>query len=144
MPTRVNELLAQRRREHPRVCKVGGDLIVPVGELAAMIETYVREFERSGLEYAIWGHLSDGNLHPNALARNESEVAAATELQFRFADEAARRGGCPLSEHGVGRNPIKQEMLRRFLGDDAIAAMRAVKGALDPAGRFAPGVLFPA
>jgi D-lactate dehydrogenase (cytochrome) len=63
---------------------------------------------------------------------------------LEFAAEAASRGGCPLSEHGVGRSPLKQEMLRRFLGDDAIGSMRAVKRALDPPGRLAPGVLFPA
>jgi hypothetical protein len=34
-------------------------------------------------------------------------------------------------------------MLRRFLGDAAVASMRAVKRGLDPEGRFAPGVLFP-
>ena len=30
------------------------------------------------------------------------------------------------------------------LGDSALATMRRVKFALDPEGRFAPGVLFPA
>jgi FAD/FMN-containing dehydrogenase len=34
-------------------------------------------------------------------------------------------------------------MLRRFLGDDAVEQMRRIKRALDPCGRFAPGVLFP-
>ena len=29
------------------------------------------------------------------------------------------------------------------LGDAAIASMRAVKRAIDPAGRFAPGTIFP-
>ena len=55
-----------------------------------------------------------------------------------------RRGGCPLSEHGVGRSPVKQEMLCRFLGHAAVARMRRIKNAIDPDARFAPGVLFPA
>jgi FAD/FMN-containing dehydrogenase len=38
---------------------------------------------------------------------------------------------------------VKQEMLRRFLGEAAIVEMRAIKRALDPEARFAPGVLFP-
>ena len=53
-------------------------------------------------------------------------------------------GGSPLSEHGVGRSPIKQRTLRRFLGDEAVEAMRRIKLALDPQARFAPGVIFPA
>jgi FAD/FMN-containing dehydrogenase len=52
-------------------------------------------------------------------------------------------GGSPMSEHGVGRNTVKQELLRRLYGDDGIAAMRRVKEALDPRYVLAPGVLFP-
>jgi FAD/FMN-containing dehydrogenase len=43
----------------------------------------------------------------------------------------------------VGRNPVKQQLLRELHGDAGVAAMRAVKHALDPAGRLGPGVLFP-
>ena len=41
-------------------------------------------------------------------------------------------GGCPLAEHGVGRNPIKQQLLRQLYGDDGVNAMRAIKLSLDP------------
>jgi FAD/FMN-containing dehydrogenase len=83
-------------------------------------------------------------MHPNALPRNAAESHAAIEALHEFAAEAIKRGGAPLSEHGVGRHPLKQELLRRFLGDAAIQSMRRIKRALDPAYRFAPGVLFPA
>jgi D-lactate dehydrogenase (cytochrome) len=108
-----------------------------------MIDVYRRGFASRGLEFAIWGHLSDGNLHPNALPRNGDEVQRAQEAQLEFAAEAARRGGCPLSEHGVGRSRLKQEILRRFLGPAAIATMREIKAALDPDARLAPGVILP-
>jgi D-lactate dehydrogenase (cytochrome) len=51
-------------------------------------------------------------------------------------------GGCPLAEHGVGRNPVKQALLRGLYGDEGIDQMRAVKRALDPEGKLAPGVIF--
>jgi D-lactate dehydrogenase (cytochrome) len=143
VPLRVNEILAERRRTVPGVRKVGGDLIVPVSQVAEIVEVYERGFTSRGLEFAIWGHLSDGNLHPNALPRNAGETEQGLAALLEFADEVTRRGGCPLSEHGVGRNPVKQEMLRRFHGPRAMAAMQAVKRALDPEMRFAPGVLFP-
>ena len=57
--------------------------------------------------------------------------------------EVIRLGGCPLAEHGVGRNPIKQTLLRLLHGDTGIAQMGAVKRALDPEGKLAPGVVFP-
>lgn len=142
-PTRFNEELARRRAGRPGVAKVGGDLIVPFDRLEEMLDVYREGFGRRGLEHAIWGHVSDGNLHPNAIPRDADQTRLGFEALLEFADEAARRGGCPLSEHGVGRNPVKQEILRRFLGLGAIGMMRRIKRALDPGLRFAPGVLFP-
>lgn len=144
VPLRVNELLAQRRARDPGIRKVGGDLIVPFERLPEALRAYRAGFQSRGLEFAIWGHLSDGNLHPNALPRNGREVERGFEALLQFADHAASCGGCPLSEHGVGRSPLKQEILRRFLGEAAVKRMMQVKGALDPPWRFAPGVLFPA
>ena len=60
-----------------------------------------------------------------------------------MAREVIRMGGAPLAEHGVGRNAIKQRLLRELYGEDGIEQMRAVKRALDPGWKLAPGVLFP-
>jgi D-lactate dehydrogenase (cytochrome) len=143
VPTRVSELIAERHRQSTVINKLGGDLIVPFEHVPEMMSIYRAGFERRGLEYAIWGHLSDGNLHPNAIPHSAGEAAKGQEALLEFADHALRLGGCPLSEHGVGRNPLKQETMRRFLGEPAIESMRAIKGALDPPWRLAPGVLFP-
>ncbi len=141
VPRRVNELLAERRRRDGGVRKVGGDLIVPVEQVGAALATWRSALERAGLEHATWGHISDGNLHPNALPRNAREVEAAEAVFLGIAADAIARGGAPLSEHGVGRSRLKQEMLRRFVGDSALARMREIKRALDPEWRLAPGVL---
>ena len=53
-------------------------------------------------------------------------------------------GGAPLAEHGVGRSALKQRLLRELYGEAGIEQMRAVKRALDPEWKLAPGVLFPA
>jgi D-lactate dehydrogenase (cytochrome) len=42
----------------------------------------------------------------------------------------------------VGRNPVKQALLRGLYGDAGIEQMRAVKRALDPGWKLAPGVIF--
>jgi len=52
-------------------------------------------------------------------------------------------GGSPLAEHGVGRNPIKQQLLRQLYGVAGVDAMRAIKLSLDPNGSLARGVIFP-
>ena len=143
VPVRVNELLAAARVEGAGPRKVGGDLIVPFGKLPAFIQAIEDEFGGRSLRFAIWGHLSDGNLHPNVLPADAGQVRLGEEALLALARTAAEMGGCPLSEHGVGRSALKQEMMRRFLGDGAIREMQAVKNGLDPAWRFAPGTLFP-
>ena len=51
-------------------------------------------------------------------------------------------GGCPLAEHGVGRNTVKRALLEQLYGPGGIAQMRSVKRALDPTWKLAPGNLF--
>ena len=64
------------------------------------------------------------------------------EAILEFGREAARLGGCPLAEHGVGRSAIKQALLRQLYGDAGIEEMRAIKQVLDPEWKLAPGNLF--
>jgi FAD/FMN-containing dehydrogenase len=49
-------------------------------------------------------------------------------------------GGSISSEHGIG--VAKARWLAADRGAADVAAMRAIKGALDPRGLFNPGVLF--
>ena len=72
-----------------------------------------------------------------------ADVAAGKEAILEFGREAARLGGCPLAEHGGGRNLVKQQLLLQMYGADGVDDMRAIKRVLDPAGILAPGVLFP-
>ena len=135
VPEMVNEAGGGAHR------KIAGDPIVPIDRLEEAIGVYREAFRTRGLEPLVWGHISDGNVHPNAVPRSADEVARGEEALLEIADAVLAMGGCPLSEHGVGRNRLKQEMLRRMFGDAAIEEMRAVKRAFDPAGRFSPGVL---
>lgn len=144
VPRRLNERLAAARRRDPTVHKLGGDLIVPIDQLEGAIQLYEEGFERRGLRHATWGHLADGNLHPNPIPETAAQMHLAWEAQIEFAQAVTALGGCPLSEHGVGRHPLKQALLRGFLGDDAIGQMRRIRQALDPESCLAPGVLFAA
>jgi len=132
--------LAQERVD-PGIQKTAGDMIVPFERFGEMLAVYRDGYERRGLEYAIWGHVSDGNVHPNVIPRTLSDVKAGQEAILEFGREAIARGGAPLSEHGVGRSAIKQALLRQLYGDAGIAEMRAVKSALDPAWKLSPGVV---
>ena len=124
--------------------KTAADMIVPYPRFADSLSLFRDAFESRGLDYAIWGHLSDANLHPNVIPRSAADVRLGQDAILACGREVIRWGGCPLAEHGVGRNPVKQALLRRLYGEKGIEQMRAVKRALDPAGKLAPGVLFPA
>ena len=142
VPHAVNRRIEEAQRKDPRIHKVAGDPIVPFERLAEAIALYRRELSIRGLDHAIWGHVSDGNLHPNAIPRSYADVVAAQEAIQAIGEAVIAMGGSPMSEHGVGRNPVKQALLSKLYGAAGIAEMRAVKTALDPEWRLAPGVLF--
>ena len=144
VPAGVNQRVgAAKRTIDDRIAKTAADMIVPFSRFGEMMAAYRQGFESRGLDYAIWGHISDGNVHPNVIPRSYDDVERGREAILEFGRECARLGGCPLAEHGVGRSPIKQQLLRQLYGDEGIEQMRIVKRVLDPRWKLAPGVIFP-
>ena len=131
-----------KTRVDPNIQKTAADMIVPFERFAEMLGVYREAFDRRGIEYAIWGHVSDGNVHPNVIPRVLADVKLGQEAIIEFGQAVVAMGGSPLSEHGVGRSTIKQALLKQLYGDAGMADMRAVKAALDPEWKLSPGVLF--
>lgn len=144
IPLAVNRRIALAQQAFgPVVSKAAGDFVVPFARFGEMVTACRRAAASRGLDMAIWGHISDGNIHPNILPRDEGDMALAYDALLEAGQQVIALGGSPLAEHGVGRNPLKQGLLARLRGEAGLAAMRAVKAALDPDGRLAPGVLLP-
>lgn len=143
VPLAVNRRIKAAQRDHPSVHKVAGDMIVPCERLAEALAAYRAAFSRRGLDHALWGHVSDGNIHANAIPATGADVHAGEAAIAEMGEAVLAMGGCPMSEHGVGRDSVKQSLLRRLYGDEGIAQMRATRRALDPEGKLSPGVLFP-
>ncbi len=81
----------------------------------------------------MFGHVADGNLHLEVIDADrdwDDEVLAAV----------AEHGGSISAEHGIGR--AKRDYLHLTRSPAEIAAMLAIKQALDPDGVMNPGVLF--
>jgi D-lactate dehydrogenase (cytochrome) len=117
-------------------------MIVPFDRFGEMMAIYREGFTSRGLDFAVWGHISDGNVHPNVLPRSYEDVERGKAAILHFGRDVARLGGCPLAEHGVGRNPVKQALLADLYGEAGIEEMRDVKRALDPEWKMAPDVIF--
>jgi len=144
VPAAVNARVGRAKTAiDARIEKTAADMIVPFEQLEHLMQLYDDEFARRGLDAAVWGHISDGNLHPNVIPRSIADVDSGKEAIRIFGREVIRLGGSPLAEHGVGRNPVKQALLRDLYGDQGIDEMRAVKRSLDPNYKLAAGVIFP-
>jgi len=143
VPYGVNaRVLQAKQKQHPLITKMAADMIVPFDRLGTMMQIFREGFESSGLDYAIWGHVSDGNMHPNLLPRSLDDMHHAQRVILEAGKAVIALGGCPLAEHGVGRNPTKQALLKDLYGESGLQQMLAVKQALDPEEKLAPGNLF--
>lgn len=143
VPAGVNRRVALAKQQDAAISKTAADMIVPFGRFGDMMRECRRLFAERELDLAVWGHISDGNVHPNVIPRSVGDVQKGREAILQLGSAVIAMGGCPLAEHGVGRNPIKQQLLRQLYGDDGIRAMRALKLSLDPNGSLASGVIFP-
>lgn len=85
----------------------------------------------------LFGHVGEGNLHLNVL---RCPAEREQRLYEPMMDLIARRGGNVSSEHGVGSRKRPYLQMSREPAD--VAAMRAVKAALDPTGYLNAAVLF--
>jgi FAD/FMN-containing dehydrogenase len=135
--------LWQLRERHTESVNAEGvphkvDVSVPLARYAELVERApaVVATADPDARTIVYGHVGDGNAHVNVLgpapddeAVDDAVLALAVEL-----------GGSVSAEHGIG--VAKVDWLIRDRGEPAVAAMRAIKAAWDPAGILNPGVLF--
>jgi D-lactate dehydrogenase (cytochrome) len=118
------------------------DTCVPISRLAESINESVAEAEASGIPYWIVGHVGDGNFHLSYLMdpNDAAECAKVEELNVQMVRRALRLEGTCTGEHGIGLH--KMPYLIDEAGADAVAMMRGIKHALDPANIMNPGKIF--
>jgi D-lactate dehydrogenase (cytochrome) len=143
VPSGVNRRVSLARASDARIHKTAADMIVPYPMFDRMMHACREMCAASHLDLAVWGHISDGNVHPNVVPRSYDDVERGRQMLLELARLVIEMGGCPLAEHGVGRNPVKQTLLRMLYGEPGVEAMRRVKLSVDPSWKLAPGVLFP-
>ena len=122
------------------------DISVPLGAIAEFIARAPAAIAPFGdFRVNCFGHVGDGNLHWNvfpAPGRTRADHDADRDAIKRAVHDLVHAlGGSVSAEHGIGR--LKVDDLARY-GDPAkLAAMRAIKRALDPAGIMNPGAILP-
>lgn len=122
------------------------DISLPAGNIAAFVKAAGQALAVLGdIRINCFGHLGDGNLHYNVFPskgrKKQDYPQGTTEQARRFVhDLVAEFDGSFSAEHGVGR--LKTQDLQRYGDPTKLAAMRAIKDALDPNGIMNPGVIF--
>jgi glycolate oxidase len=134
----ISPSLARRRPN-----KLGEDIAVPRSAIPQMVQRVREIAAKYQLEIPLFGHIGDGNLHPNILCdkRNREEMVRVTGAAREIFESAVALGGTLSGEHGIGL--LKKQFLELDLGADVIDLMRRIKDAIDPNGLMNPGKIFP-
>jgi FAD/FMN-containing dehydrogenase len=113
------------------------DVAVPGSRLDELLEAIHALSARHGVPVRVFGHVGEGNLHPNFSV--DPGTPRAARLRDALCEATLRLGGTISGEHGVGST--KRGWLPVQLGGPAMAALRALKGSFDPHGILNPGKL---
>lgn len=146
-PAEADLLRQARRQAFDSMERLGvarmEDVGVPRGRVPALLAEIERIAAEQGLTIATFGHVGDGNLHPNIILERDDPDGRAKLL--RATDALCRAaiglGGTVTAEHGIGAS--RREYLELQRGSGAVALMRAVKTAFDPLGILNPGKVLP-
>jgi FAD/FMN-containing dehydrogenase len=120
------------------------DISLPLSLIAEFIAKAAPALAKIG-DWRIncFGHLGDGNLHYNVFptrGKNRKDHEAQREaVKTCVHDLVDQMGGSVSAEHGLGR--LKVADLERYGDPGKLAAMRAIKKALDPNGILNPGAI---
>ena len=119
------------------------DVSLPVSRIAAFLRCVDPVVQQMGFTPVTVGHLGDGNLHYALTAAPGKDWTALPLDAARtvILDALAELGGSFSAEHGIGQD--KLDAMRRHKQPAQLAALRAIKAALDPAGILNPGKLLP-
>jgi alkyldihydroxyacetonephosphate synthase len=118
-----------------RIGRVYDDVVRSLAEVPGLL---------SASAHASHVYRSGTNLYFSFAARREGPgglAAAYSECWRRTLEATLAAGGGIAHHHGIGR--VRRAWLERELGEGGLAALRALKRALDPDGLMNPGNLLP-
>ena len=122
------------------------DVSVPISRIAEFLATAAKALETQFPKVRIdaFGHLGDGNIHFDVLAPTSGDHALHAERRDQAArlvhDLVVSLGGSISAEHGLGS--MKTAEALRYKSPVEVAALRALRLALDPRRIMNPRVLF--
>jgi glycolate dehydrogenase FAD-linked subunit len=124
--------------------KFNEDIVVPRSKVPDVIRVIEKIQGKYDIPIVNFGHAGDGNIHVNIMI--DKSVPGMEEKAHEAIAEvfqaALDLNGTMSGEHGVGL--AKQPFIHLELKPEQVAAMKAIKAALDPNNILNPGKMFPA
>jgi len=123
--------------------KINEDVVVPVSRIPDLVAGVEALAAEHALPIVVFGHAGNGNLHVNIMYHpdDDAESARAQAALPRVFGLVLVLGGTLSGEHGIG--VAKRDWMDRAFDAPTLAAMRAIKTALDPDGILNPGKVLP-
>ncbi|MBT8408208.1 MAG: FAD-binding oxidoreductase [Alphaproteobacteria bacterium] len=125
------------------------DTSVPISKVKDFIALTFDAIEKvhPGLRINSYGHIGDGNIHhnvfpPEGVSKPDfvaSEPGIIEAVRMAINETTSQCGGSISAEHGIGR--LKTKDLELYGSHARLAAIRAIKAALDPGNIMNPGAL---
>ncbi len=122
--------------------KLGEDISVPRSAIPETVRRIQEIAARHQLIIPQFGHIGDGNLHPNILCdlRDREEMGRVVRAAEEIFQVALAQGGTLSGEHGIGL--LKRGFLPLAVDPTALGLMRQLKRTLDPQNTLNPGKVF--
>ena len=117
--------------------KCSEDVVVPRSRLLEAITGFKAVASDPDTAISTYGHLGDGNLHVNILAKRTPTPEITRGMISQILKFTVEIGGTISGEHGVGTTKLPYLHLEQR--QELRAVQNSIKGVFDPQGLFNPG-----
>ncbi len=123
--------------------KLNEDVVVPVGNIPALLEGLNRLSELYGIPIVNFGHAGNGNIHVNLLydTQNANQSEKAKPCLTAVFNLVLELGGTLSGEHGIGTE--KMNYITMEIDEVSLSWMKKLKTLFDPNNILNPGKVFP-
>jgi D-lactate dehydrogenase len=123
--------------------KLNEDVVVPVGNIPALLSGLKRLSETYGIPIVNFGHAGNGNIHVNLLydTRNSEQSDNAKPCLLEVFKLVLDLDGTLSGEHGIGTE--KMHYISLEIDETSLSWMKKIKTLFDPNNILNPGKVFP-
>jgi D-lactate dehydrogenase len=123
--------------------KINEDVVVPVGNLANLVNAIDGLAEQYTLPIVAFGHAGNGNLHVNIMVDHgdAEEMRRAAAARRGLVEAVIALSGSLSGEHGIGSE--KRQFVPLEVDAPTLDLMRGLKRLFDPNGILNPGKKLP-